>query len=182
MTNKDAWIQTYSGKKFHIFDPKPEEVDIEDIAHSLSLLCRFNGHCNSFYSVAEHSIYVAQEIIDQGHPVELCMAALLHDSSETFIGDMSKPFKDHMDYYKEVEKNIQRVIEKKFNLPANIFDHKAIKDADVAVLLAEKRDLMNKEPEPWSMNATPIKTKIVPVLDSTRIKKMFLSELRLITM
>lgn len=182
MTNKDAWIQTYSGKKFHIFDPRPEEVYIEDIAHSLSLLCRFNGHCNSFYSVAEHSIYVAKEVGNQTGSVELSVAALFHDSSEAYIGDMSKPFKDHMDYYKEVEKNIQRVIEKKFNLPANIFDHKAIKDADVAVLLAEKRDLLNKEPEPWSINATPIETKIVPVLDTNKVRKMFLSEFRLITM
>jgi len=181
MSKEDAWIQTYSGKKFHIFDPKPEEVDIEDIAHALSLLCRFNGQCNMFYSVAEHSMYVANEVENEGS-VELTVAALFHDASEAYIGDMTKPLKRYMDSYKEVENNIQRVIEKKFYLTENIFDNKIIKDADMAVLLAEKRDLMSEEPEPWDINVTPISTKIVPVLDSKRIKDMFILTFRSVTM
>ena len=53
------WIQTYSGKKFYPLDPRPEDIDIRDIAHALSLNCRFNGHCRCFYSVAEHSVGVS---------------------------------------------------------------------------------------------------------------------------
>jgi len=80
------WIQTYTGKRFWPLDPRPEDVDILDIAHSLSLLCRFTGHTSSFYSVSQHSILVAQEV-----PKRLRLWALFHDAAEAYIGDIARP-------------------------------------------------------------------------------------------
>jgi len=57
-----AWIQTFIGKKFSLDNPDPALIDIVDIAHALSLLCRFNGHCTMFYPVAEHSVHVAVKL------------------------------------------------------------------------------------------------------------------------
>ena len=57
---EDIWVETYTGLKFHLADPKKNEIIIEDIAHALSLLCRYTGHCNQFYSVAQHSVYVSE--------------------------------------------------------------------------------------------------------------------------
>ncbi len=78
------WIQVRSGRKFHPLDPRPEDVDINDIAHALSNLCRFTGHCTDFYSVAQHSV-IASQIV----PPASALAALLHDASEAYMGDIS---------------------------------------------------------------------------------------------
>ena len=59
MADSSAWIETYSGKRFYILDPRPQDVDIVDIAHALSLLTRFTGHTREFYSVAQHSVLVS---------------------------------------------------------------------------------------------------------------------------
>jgi len=87
MTEYDEhWITTYTGKRFHYLDPQPEEIDIVDIAHALSLTCRFGGHCKEFYSVAEHSIRVAEIV-----PKEFQLLALLHDAGEAYTGDVQSP-------------------------------------------------------------------------------------------
>ncbi|MEM4379972.1 MAG: hypothetical protein QXL01_04720, partial [Thermoplasmatales archaeon] len=82
----EPWIETYSGKKFDYL--AQSELDIEDIAHALSNLCRFNGHTRVFYSVAEHSVNVSSMV-----PPELKIAALLHDAAEAYIGDVPSPLK-----------------------------------------------------------------------------------------
>lgn len=83
-----AWIQTFTGKKFPLDKPDPALIDIEGIAHALSLLCRFNGHCTRFCSVAEHSVHVAREI-----DLDLAMEGLLHDAAEAYLGDVHSPLK-----------------------------------------------------------------------------------------
>ena len=88
-----AWIQTFTGKKFPMHNPNPTLIDIEDIAHALSLLCRFNGHCTRFYSVR-----VAREI----YPA-LAMVGLLNDAAEAYLGDMPLPFKAQLPRFNEFE-------------------------------------------------------------------------------
>ena len=136
MTN--AAIETFSGKWFDILDPQPDQVDIESIAHALSMLCRFTGHVRHFYSVAQHS-WLGSYLVPEGHELEF----LLHDASEAFIGDMSRPLK-HLTAaggsYREVEENVMRVIRKKFNLPA--VQSAVIHEIDNEMLWAEKVQLM----------------------------------------
>ena len=83
-----AWIITYSGKKFYHLAPSAEMVDIVDIAHALSLTCRWTGHTRYHYSVAQHSWYFSYLV-----PKEFALSALLHDASEAYLGDMNRPLK-----------------------------------------------------------------------------------------
>lgn len=86
--NSDNWIMTRTGKKFFPCNPRIEDVDVEDIAHALSHICRFGGHSSRFYSVAEHSI-VASVLC----PDEFKLKGLLHDAAEAYLGDVPSPMK-----------------------------------------------------------------------------------------
>lgn len=89
-----AVIQNSLGRKIDLRKPTLDDIDITDIAHSLSLVCRFGGHIKHFYSVAEHSILVAKLLSEQGAPGELVLAGLLHDAHEAYLGDVTTPVKD----------------------------------------------------------------------------------------
>lgn len=94
-----AWIQTFSGVAFPLFEPKPSDVRIADIAHSLSMQCRYNGHIKRFYSVAEHCWLLSHMV-----SVEAALPALLHDAPEAYIGDMVSPLKREMKAYAALDK------------------------------------------------------------------------------
>ena len=74
-------MNTYTGKKFDPLQMKPEDVDLLDIAHALSLLCRGGGHIDRFYTVGQHSINCAREAQARGWERKLILACLLHDAS-----------------------------------------------------------------------------------------------------
>src|SRR5208282_6622849 len=103
MANDRAWIRTFSGGRFYVLEPRVEDVRIEDIAHALSMQCRFTGHVREFYSVAEHSVWVSR----YSHR-EDALWGLLHDASESYIGDMSTPLKlqPEMSRFRTTEKRI----------------------------------------------------------------------------
>lgn len=88
------WLQTFTGRQFWPLSPHPEDFDIEDIAHALAMKCRFNGHCISFYSVAQHSVLVAMECKRKwpDRP-ELPLWGLLHDLAEAYLPDIPRPLK-----------------------------------------------------------------------------------------
>lgn len=88
MNSKDRWITTATGKRFYFMEPFESIVDIGDVAHALSNICRFGGHCHQFYSVAQHSILCFRIASD-----EFKYEALMHDSSETYLGDIPSPLK-----------------------------------------------------------------------------------------
>lgn len=94
------FISTYTGGRWYPLDPRVEEVKIEDIAHSLSMLCRYNGHCGFFYSVAEHCWLLSYAV-----PESYRLEALLHDASEAYTSDIPRPFKysDGMAAFRHVE-------------------------------------------------------------------------------
>jgi uncharacterized protein len=147
------WMQTYTGKMFWPLDPRVEEIDIEDIAHSLSMQCRYAGHCPNFYSVAEHSIHVSKVV-----PVEFALIGLLHDATETYCIDVPRPLKPYLTGYTDIENNIWKCISEKYNLLANI--PKVVKEADNAVLLTEKNQLIVKEAAPWNISGAPANVSI----------------------
>ena len=94
--NKWDWvgtIETSMGNYVNIIDITPDMVVLDDIATSLSNICRFNGHLPSFYSVAEHSVRVAWWLTDQGLSDEIVLTGLLHDAAEAYVGDMMRPLK-----------------------------------------------------------------------------------------
>lgn len=109
-------IHTYTGIEFYIIDPQEEDIDIHDIAHPLSLLCRANGHCRYFYSVAQHTLNCAREAAGRGHSRRVQLGCLLHDGSEAYIADITRPTKKYLTRYLEIEKAIQDTIFKKYGL------------------------------------------------------------------
>lgn len=134
MTNEyqDHFITTFTGHKFHYLSPSLEEIDIRDIAHALSMTCRFGGHCREYYDVASHSIFVSN-LVQQKHK----LSALLHDAHEAYLHDVPRPIKRDMPQYKIMADNIQRVINEKYGLEMN----EEIKHADEVMLATEARDL-----------------------------------------
>lgn len=105
-------IVTHSGKRYHPFAPKQEEVDIEDIAHALANQCRYAGHVDRFYSVAEHSVLTSYMV-----PRHQALEALLHDAAEAYCHDVATPIKYHLpEYLDMIEKN-EAVIRQVYHLP-----------------------------------------------------------------
>ncbi|MBR3515758.1 MAG: phosphohydrolase [Lachnospiraceae bacterium] len=109
-----SYITTISGKHFDPVEPEEALIDIKDIAHSLSLVCRGNGHVKHFYSVAQHSIACAREAQARGYSDTVVLACLLHDASEAYLSDVTRPVKKDLTYYLEVEDRLQHLIWRHF--------------------------------------------------------------------
>jgi len=130
-----SYMIVLSGKKVDLLEPNASQISIKDIAVSLSRQCRFNGHSVRFYSVAEHSIRMSNEM-----PWAFKLQALLHDAAEAYVGDLISPIKWELPKFKKMEDRIYSVIAEKYQLPLKIQD--TIKEADMRMLATEKRDLM----------------------------------------
>ena len=105
-----SYILTVSGKHFDPAEPDETLLDINDIAHAISLLCRANGHFSRFYSVAQHSLACAEEAEARGYGRDLVLACLLHDASETYLSDVTRPVKKDLPYYLQIEDVLQHII------------------------------------------------------------------------
>lgn len=156
------WMQTFTGRRFFPMDPKVEDFDILDIAHSLSLQCRFNGHCLCFYSVAEHCVRVAEYLEEKTGSHMLSFWGLLHDAPEAYLGDIVRPLKLHLPEYEKIEENVARcLIVGKFNMiwpmPAEV------KAADDILLSTERRDLLCPSADQWKADEIPLPEKIAPM-------------------
>lgn len=134
----DAWLQTFTGKPLDLIDPKPEQVDILDIALGLSRIPRWNGQTSRFYSVAEHSIAAAALLRQEDGPL-FALIGLLHDASEAYLGDVPKPLKRILPEYEEVESRLMSVVFKKYGLPASL--PPKVEEVDARLLATEYRDL-----------------------------------------
>lgn len=144
MLNRSDWIQTFTGIKFFPLDPKLDDIHIVDIAHSLSKQCRFNGHTNRFYSVAEHSVLMVRRFLSRSTP-EAKLTALLHDASEAYLSDIPRPLKHlpEFAFYREAENQLQEMIWMRFGVPNYGQPNFMVKDLDQRMLYAEALDLMS---------------------------------------
>ncbi len=154
---KNTWIQTYSGKRVDLVNPSIDDIDIEDIAYSLSFKCRFGGHTKFFYSVAEHSIYVSALLEKR-----LALAGLLHDASEAYLVDMSRPLKNIVTDYHWIESLFENLIYQKYNCILSEADRKEIKKADNVMLATEGRDLLGNT-EGWDLPEPPLETRLTEI-------------------
>ena len=148
-SSRGDWIETYSGKKFYVLDPRPQDIELDDVQHALSMLCRFGGHTKKFYSVAEHSINVANRLYFF-HGRKLARFGLFHDASEAVLVDIPKPIKPYITNYKEIEKKVQEVMYLKFcgMLPSPI-EEDYIKRVDTELLWIEGYQLMKSSTTIW---------------------------------
>jgi hypothetical protein len=149
-----SWIQTYSGERFDLANPTPEMVNIEDIAHSLAYQCRYTGHCAGFYSVAQHSVHLSYHIPDEN----LALQALMHDAHEAYAGDMAAPTKLVVPDYALFEARMQRVVQRRFNLPP--LDD-MVKLYDRRLCYTEMLALFDDELD-WRFEVEPLDIPIVP--------------------
>lgn len=140
------YITTYS--KIHLapLEPKEKDILIEDIAHALSLMCRANGHFKEFYSVGQHCIYCCEEAIKRGYSYTVALACLLHDASEAYLADITRPVKRNLKNYLEIEEVLQNTIYKKYiGRELTKEEHKLISLVDDAMLYNEFIHYMNEK-------------------------------------
>jgi len=154
---KDAWIQTYSGKKFHPLHPSTRDIDVLDIAHALSNQCRFGGHTRQFYSVAQHSVLVSQ-LCD---PCD-ALWGLLHDAAEAYLVDMPRPIKytPQLDVYRGYEMQLQAAICFAFGL--QIQQPESVKRADYQLLCTEADQLLGPLHPDWEARDQALAINIAP--------------------
>ncbi len=167
-----TFIITYTGKKFDLLDPQPDSICLEDIAHHLSLLCRYNGACTHFYSVAQHCILMEERV------PEYAAQALFHDAGEAYYGCITTPLKVIIAQltggcFKRILDKIDSVIFDKFNIPWPCDPE--IKKADTQLFIDEWFALMRGDAAKTFNGGGQITKKIVPwpalVAEQTFIKE-----------
>jgi len=142
MTSERAWQRMLSGRRLDLLDPSPVDIEIEDIAHGLSRVARWNGQTSGdwAFSVAQHSLLVEAIAAHRGLRGRWRLAALLHDGPEYVVGDLITPFKAVVGTsYRELENRLARAIRIRFGLPATLPEtpQAAIKRADRAAAWLE---------------------------------------------
>src|SRR5699024_9817293 len=139
------WMQTFTGRQFFPMNPRPEEVHAADIAHALSMQCRYNGHVRRFYSVAEHCVHLSYAVGEDN-----ALWALLHDATEAYVGDMVAPLTRHMSTYRETEDRVSAAIAEPFGLDPEM--PQEVRTADRRILLDERAALMTPAPADWGLD------------------------------
>lgn len=144
-----AAMSLASGRRVNPLRMTADDVHVEDIAHALARLCRFNGHVGGFLSVARHSLWVADHLRLHGHP-DLALVGLLHDASEAYLGDMIRPMKRSPlgASFREAEAIVEATIAEHFGLPHPLPD---------PVIVADTYVLLNRELDDarWNWTSTP---------------------------
>jgi hypothetical protein len=156
----NPYFWTYAGKCVHPLDPHPDEIDIEDIAHALAHVCRFLGHTDRFYSVAQHSVLVSQQV-----PAADALWGLLHDASEAYICDLAAPIKrdPSMEGYRVAEQRLMACVCRRFGLAPEMPE--SVKQADRVLLATEFRDVTTVDDLAWIVGecgAAPFEMSIFP--------------------
>lgn len=166
---EQAWIQTYSGRRFNPMAPIPESIVIQDIAHALANQCRFSGHVKNFYSVAQHCVLVSYICDSQD-----ALWGLLHDATEAYLVDVPRPIKrsGKLEGYIQCEAVMQKAICLRFGLPSK--EPSSVHMADTKLLATEARDLLINLRSDWTQPLEPLPFKIV-ALPPEEAKHLYLA-------
>lgn len=165
-------VQVRSGAYIDPWFARGAPIRIEDVAASLSKLCRFNGHTSRFYSVAQHSVHVAY-IVQKADPRN-ALAGLLHDAHEYMVGDMASPLKNGLgEAWEELEARAEQAVREAFGVPVR--NSPRIKHADLVMLATERRDLMPQDGRDWLCleGIDPLSFKLSP-WNPTKAERIFL--------
>lgn len=172
-TGRGDWMQTYTGRAYFPHDPRPEEVHIEDIAHGLSMQCRYAGQCDRPYCTAEHSWFVSYMVERRN-----ALAGLMHDAPETYLNDMVRPVKVGLPEYYVLELKNWKVIAYRFGLPVTL-PHD-VHQADNAILFSERDQNMKPPPYAWKLPDPGYRVKL-HFWSAKKAEKMFLRRYRELT-
>lgn len=149
----EPWIQTKSGRQFWPLNPSPDDIDLDDVAHALSMKCRYGGHVDRFYSVAEHSVLIADWLWLNGHK-EAALWGLLHDASEAYLPDVARPIKPHLPGFVDIERGVMNAVCQKFAISP--WEPAIVKEADHRILHDERAELVGPEAAPWKISGGPL--------------------------
>jgi uncharacterized protein len=170
-------IRMHSGTDVFLSAPTPDVIHIRDIAHHLSLINRFNGATDTPYSVAQHSVLVADLLLAKKQPADVCLWGLLHDAHEAYLGDVTTPVKAALfgdliwpTGWDDLTNGFDQAIQLKFSLTLTTIEHREVKLADVTAFATEWRDLM---PGPCPLAAKPSPHRVKP-LPWHRAEDMFI--------
>lgn len=136
MQRRGDWMITFTGKRFWPLDPRADEVCFADVAHALSMVCRYGGHVSRFYSVAEHSVLLARYFLRQGDRPK-ARRALAHDMPEAYTGDVVRPLKQHWQEARAIEARVADVVSEALGWPWSNDDIAAVDDADKRITVNE---------------------------------------------
>jgi 5'-deoxynucleotidase YfbR-like HD superfamily hydrolase len=140
-------INTISGRRINLLNPDPKSIDIEDIAHSLAMQCRWTGHVNQFYSVAQHSVlsveYWVFDCVGKDQRTN-CLELLLHDAQEAYLHDISSPLKKLLPEYQRIEQNFKNAIAERFGLEQGPQVEEIISKVDRIMAEMEHKELREK--------------------------------------
>lgn len=161
-------VRTYTGKNLDLANPDPRQICIEDVAHHLAKLDRYNGAGHWSYSVGQHSLLVAETL-----PPEYKLQGLLHDATEAYLGDVVSPLKAMLPEYRKIEQNVMSAICKSFEI--TFPRPKIIKRADQAVMAAEMEQVVKwpdlaKRPE----LPPPPKGVVIKAMPWQEVKQVFM--------
>jgi len=142
--NHYDYVTTYSGRKLNFKKPDPDDILIEDIAHHLSMTCRYSGATKYHYSVGQHSVILAMYVYEQTNDPMQALSALLHDASEAYITDLPRPVKGSVTGYKSIENRLMKAIFKKFGVdkPSDF-----VMNADMNIVANEAMNVMKNVPD-----------------------------------
>lgn len=160
-TRRGDWMETWQGVRFFPLDPRPEEVLLADIAHHLSRINRYNGAAQiEHYSVAEHSVLMANALHREGCPPEVCYQALMHDAAEAYIGDMVRPLKRQPELrgFVDAEAVMWRAIVDGNDVLSSFKEaggyelDRRVKEADNRILVDERAQVMRQNGNTWGID------------------------------
>lgn len=176
-----SWIQLYNSECFDFSRPEKsiDNISIETVAHSLAHQCRYNGHCNRFYSVAEHSCHVADRAYElSGRVDHVALEALLHDASEAILCDLPRPMKwqEGAQWYLDWEREVQNTLMYTFCTKWRPSEEasKIVKQADLELLATEKAQIMSEAPLDWGGLPQPLDVQL-PCYLPAAAKEQFLN-------
>jgi hypothetical protein len=170
---RGPWMALRSGGRYYPLEPRAEDIEPTDIAHALGMLCRYGGHVDRFYSVAEHCVLMSLSV-----PQEDALAALLHDATEAYVVDVPRPIKRLMPEYEVIEARVWSVIAERFGIPATLPD--SVHAADNNILFDETAALLPTATWAAELGLSPIGVTITG-WDPVTAESMYLMRLQELT-
>lgn len=183
-------MTTFTGKYINIRDLQPSDISIYDIAAGLSNCCRFAGQCKQFYSVAQHSVYVAQAVWEKTSNLSLARIALIHDAPEAYLGDLVRAVKAGLREYQNLEFYVWTQVIIQFGMVNSLEENMddpldagsygqlpmAVKEADFRMLVTERHQLISEQSAVWDLEETykPYPGLVIRKMDPASAKVFFL--------